>query len=101
LDPRVHRHDHTIQVLLRQQLPVIGVHAWNAEIACTPTSSLFVDVAARHQIADRTALGEVANRGAEDLRRVMHCEPEARVEILHGMAPTAHHRDAREAIHAV
>jgi hypothetical protein len=100
LDSRMHRHDHTIKFLLRQKLSVIGVDTRNAEVTCTATSSLLVNVTARHEITDRPALGKVADRRAEDLRWVVHREPEARVEVLHSVASTADDRDAREVIHA-
>ena len=100
LDPRVHRHDHPIKVFLLKHLSVIRIDARNAEIARTPVRALLIDVAARDQVPNRTALRQVTNRSTKNLRRVMHREPEARVEVLNGMAAATDDPDACQARHS-
>lgn len=99
LDSWMHRHDHPIKLFLFEHLAVIRVDVRDAKIARTPLRPLFVNVAARDQVADSATLGKIANRGAKNLRRVVHREPKARVEILHGMAATTDHPDARQVRH--
>jgi hypothetical protein len=99
LDPWVHRHDHPIKVFLLEHLSVIRIDARNAEIACTAGRPLLIDVATRDQVPNCTSLSKITNRGTKNLWRVMHREPEARIEVLDGMTATPDDPDACQARH--
>ena len=98
LEPRVHGDQNAIDLRASEQLPVVGVDLGNAEVSRAAPGALLVDVTAGDELADLSTLGQLADRGSR-LRRVEHPEPDARVEVLRGVAAAADEADPDEARH--